>query len=290
MTKLAYPPDLPKLKPALRQTLAARAELACAEVTMQGDRASIFELRKRAKECRGLLRLLRGGWDDATGWNARLRDAAARLAPAREAEVMLATLDDLTARRRAPSEFDSLRDALLDEIEIADAATDPDAIAEFAATMAEFAQAALSLNIPDKTAPVVWHNLSRTWDKGARACQKAARAGEDATAFHDWRKRLKQHWYQARFFKPVDRAALRAHIARVDALGRTLGAHNDLDVLHMYLRATCPGDTALSRIIPDLVRAQQGFAQAALAEGRALYAAPNPAEAWATAWQDWRKG
>lgn len=290
MTKLAYPPDRPKLKPALRQILAARADMACAEVAGQGDRARIFELRKRAKECRGLLRLLRGGWDDAADWNARLRDAAARLAPARDAEVMLTTFDDLTARRRAPSEFDTLRAALLDEMEIADAATDPDAVAQFAATMQEFAQAARSLKIPDKTAPVVWPNLSRTWDKGARARQQAAQSGDDASAFHDWRKRLKQHWYQARFFKPIDRTALRAHIARVDALGKTLGAHNDLDVLHMYLRATCPADPALARLDPDLTRARARFAQQALQMGRRLYDGPNPAKHWSQTWRDWRRG
>jgi len=288
--KLSYPSERPKLKPALRQTLAARAEMACTEVTTHGASASVFALRKRAKECRGLLHLLRGGWEDSTQWNARLRDAAAKLAPARDAEVMLASFDSLTARRRAPSEFDSLREVLLDEIEIADAATDPDSIAQFAAIMAEFARAARSLKMADKTAPIVWHNLARTWTKGQRAYQEAAQAGEDATAFHDWRKRLKRHWYQARFFKPIDRPALRAHIAQVDALGKTLGAHNDLDVLHMYLRALCPDDPALARLAPDLLRDRRRLAQQALEAGAALYTAPNPAEGWAANWQLWRAG
>lgn len=288
--KLSYPSERPKLKPALRQTLAARAEIACTEVKTHGTSASVFALRKRAKECRGLLHLLRNGWEDSTQWNARIRDAAAKLAPARDAEVMLATFDSLTARRRAPAEFDSLREVLLDEIEIADAATDPESIARFAEIMAEFACAARSLKIADKTVPIVWHNLARTWTKGQRAYLEAAQAGEDATAFHDWRKRLKQHWYQARFFKPIDRPALRAHIAQVDGLGKTLGAHNDLDVLHMYLRALCPDDPALARLAPDLLRVRRRLAQQALGAGEALYTAPNPAEGWAASWQVWRQG
>lgn len=288
--KLAYPSDRPKMKHALRKVLRARADMASAEVAEHGDAASIFALRKRAKECRGLLRLLRGGWDDAVIWNARIRDAAARLAPARDAEVMLATFDDLTARRRAPAEFDSLRMVLLDEIELSDAALDPMAVKAFAATLAEFAEAVHGTNAMAKITPLVWGNLARTWNKGQSAFSSAAQAGDDATAFHDWRKRLKQHWYQARFFKPIDRPAMRAHITHVDGLARVLGAHNDLDVLHLYFRRTCPGDPALARLEPDLTVARARFARQAVQMGVGLYDQPNPARAWAQSWQAWRKG
>lgn len=287
--KLAYPSNRPKLQPALRQVLSARASMACAEVAQHGSAASLFMLRKRAKECRGLMRLLRGGWDEAKDWNAQLRDAAARLAPARDAEVMLTTFDDLTARRRAPADFDSLRAAVLDEIELWNSASDPMALQEFSGMMADFADAAQSARLHGKTAPLVWGNLARTWIKGQRAYCAASMAGEDATAFHTWRKRLKQHWYQARFFKPIDRPALRGHIAQVDRLARTLGAHNDLDVLHIFLRATCTNDPALARLEPDLIAARARFARQALHMGHALYAQPNPTEGWAQAWQVWRK-
>lgn len=288
--KLAYPSDRPKLMPALRQSLAARAGMACDHVANHGGAASVFALRKRAKECRGLLRLLRGGFDDAAVWNGRLRDAAGRLAPAREAEVMLDTFDELTARRRAPAQFDTLRAALLDEIDISDAALDPMAVQGFAETMADFTAAVQVAEIEGKTAPLVWANLGRTWQKGQRAYCSAAQVGDDATAFHAWRKRLKQHWYQARFFKPIDRRALRGHIAQVDDLARVLGAHNDLDVLHLYLRRTCPDDPALARLEPDLTRARARFARQALQMGEDLYDQPNPTEAWEQAWQVWRKG
>ncbi|MBN2760709.1 MAG: CHAD domain-containing protein [Rhodobacteraceae bacterium] len=288
--KLAYPADRPKLLPALQRVLGARARMACAEVAAHGPNASVFELRKRSKELRGLLRLLRGGWDAAPDWHGAIRDAAAKLAPARDAEVMLATFDSLTARRRTPSDFDSLRYALLDEIDLSDAALDPDAIAQFADMMAAFAQAVTEMEIRGKTAPSLWHNLARTWDKGHHAYAAACHATEDATAFHDWRKRLKQHWYQARFFKPIDPKTMRQHIAQVDGLARVLGAHNDLDVLDMYLRTTCPGDPALDRLALDLTALRNRHAQTALTLGAALYNQPNPAEDWAKVWQVWCKG
>ncbi|MCC1480547.1 CHAD domain-containing protein [Roseibaca sp. Y0-43] len=288
--KLAYPPDRPKMKPALQAVLTARAGMACAEVARRGPAASVFELRKRAKEMRGLLRLLQGVWEDAPLWQARIRDAAKDLAPARDAEVMLETFDSLTARRRAPREFDSLRQMLLDEIDICDAALDPDAMARFATLMHTFAEGAGKFTPSAKTAPRVWRNLDRTWAKGARAYAKAHKTSDNTEAFHDWRKWLKRHWYQARFFKPVDRAGLRAHIACVDALAKTLGAHNDLDVLHQYLRATCPHDPALPRLERDLLAARARHAQQALQMGAALYAAPAPAKAWRARWQAWRKG
>lgn len=285
--KLAYPADRPKLKPALRAVLAARAQMACDEVAAHGAGASLFALRKRTKECRGLLRLLRGGWDDATLWNARLRDAAATLAPARDAEIMLATFDTLTARRRAPSEFVSLRDMLLDELDIADAATNPDAIAQFAATMADFAHAVQVARIRGKAAALVWRNVGRTWAQGKAALARAEQAGEDANAFHDWRKRVKQHWYQARFFKPANRTALRAHIRQVDQLGKTLGHHNDLDVLHRVLQANCAGDPALARLERDLLSQRLSLAEKALTMGRPLYATADPAQDWPGAWANW---
>ena len=252
--------------------------LASADVAVHGPGASVFKLRKRANEIRALLRLLHGGWKDAPLWTARIRDAAAKLAPARDAEVMLASFDSLTARRRTPSDFDSLRAALLDEIEIADAATDPDASAQFAATMAEFARAAKSLKIPDKTAPVVWHNLSRTWAKAARAYQKAAQSEDDTTAFHDWRKLLTQHSDHARFFMPIDRKGMRGHIAQLDDLGKILGARNDLDMLHWVLRANCADDPALARLERDLATARAGLARKALQHGRRTLRQAQPSE------------
>lgn len=288
--KLAYPADRSKMKPALQAVLCARAAMACAEVARHGPAASVFALRKRSKELRGLLRLLQGVWDDAPMWQARIRDAAKGLAPARDAEVMLDTFDSLTARRRAPHEFDGLRQMLLDEIDICDAALDPDAMARFGALMEAFAENAAKFIPSAKTTPHVWRNLDRTWAKGARAYAKAREGNDDAEAFHDWRKWLKRHWYQARFFKPIDRAGLRAHIAGVDALAKTLGAHNDLDVLHQYLRATCPHDPALPRLERDLLAARAHHAQQALQMGAALYASPAPTKAWRDRWQAWRKG
>lgn len=285
--KLSYPPQRPSLKPALRAVLSGRADLACAEIAARGAGARVHELRKRSKEIRGLLRLLRGGWEDAGQWNACIRDAAAKLAPARDADVMLATFDNLTARRRSPSDFDSLRQILLDEAAISRAATEDDPFAYFAATMAEFSEAAQKLDITGKTPATVWRNAAHIWAQGARDFRRAAQAGADASVFHDWRKRVKHHWYQARFFKPIDRARLRGHIACVDALGKTLGAHNDLDVLHQYLHATSGDTTAFRRLEPDMITARATAAHQALRMGAALYAT-DPTQDWPTRWQAWR--
>jgi CHAD domain-containing protein len=285
---LSYPAHRPKLQPALRAVLVGRARLALAEIAAHGADSRVHELRKRSKEVRGLLRLLRGGWDGARDWNARIRAATASLAPARDAQVMLATFDTLTATRRAPAEFDELRNLLLDEIAICQQAAVEDAIAEFGTVMRDFAQAADDMRIDGHTPSLVWRNLGRGWAKGQAAHTDATDAGDDAAAFHDWRKRVKQHWYQARFFKPIDRARLRPHIVQVDQLGAVLGDHNDLDVLHLYLRANAPGSHALERLTPDLVAARRRLARQALRMGAGLYALPDPAPDWAHTWKTWR--
>lgn len=287
---LSYPSDRPKLQPALRLVLAARADLARSEIAARGPQARVHELRKRTKELRGLLRLLRGGWDEARAWNDHIRDAAARLAPARDAEVMLATFDSLTAKRRAPTEFDRLRDLLLEEIALARQMVSDDALAECDTVMARFAQAVHGMRVDGHTPSLVWRNLGRTWAKGQSAHAEATRAGDDAAAFHDWRKRVKHHWYQARFFKPIDRAHLHPHITSVDQLGEVLGAHNDLDMLKLYLQANDADQTALARLLPDLLAARHRLGRKALRLGARLYSGQNPADVWAATWAVWRQG
>ena len=110
---------------AFRRT--AHEQLLAAETALRHDAesdpvAAVHEARKSVKKERALLRLMRGSVrrSDRRAENAALRDAAQRLSGARDAEVMVQTLDDLAERyagQVAQHEFASLRGRLADEIQ-----------------------------------------------------------------------------------------------------------------------------------------------------------------------------
>jgi CHAD domain-containing protein len=66
---------------------------------------------------------------------------------------------------------------------------------------------------------------------------KKARAAPEPDALHEWRKRAKDHWYQARLLKPIWPAMMEPHIAAADDLGEWLGLINDLAVFRDRIEA-----------------------------------------------------
>src|SRR5437763_13387486 len=83
----------------------AREQLAAAETaltrTVDSDpTGAVHAARKSVKKERALLRLMRGSVDGSRRRreNAALRDAARRLSGARDADVMIETLDELSQR------------------------------------------------------------------------------------------------------------------------------------------------------------------------------------------------
>src|SRR5438309_527686 len=101
---------------------AAREQLAAAEsaLTRKADSdpiAAVHTARKSIKKERALLRLMRGSVDGGRRRreNAALRDAARRLSGARDADVMIETLDELSQRyvgQLPHHEFGAIRERL----------------------------------------------------------------------------------------------------------------------------------------------------------------------------------
>jgi CHAD domain-containing protein len=126
--------------------------------------------------------------------------------------------------------------------------------------------------------------LAATWT-AARAEQKAARKHPTPEALHDWRKRVKDHWYQARLLRPIWPAMMDPHIAAADELGELLGQVNDLAVLRDRLEAA-PLEEALRSEARDLASLRHEALMArALPLGQRLLA--GKAHALTTRWGAW---
>lgn len=181
--------------------------------------ADVHNARKRIKEIRAVLRLVRRPLGDQFAVENRwYRDAARTLASARDAEAVLEALAKLPlearvkrrarrvlARRDMPASPATLS---LDDARVRLAGW-PELSDDFA---------------------TIGEGLDRTYRDGRR---DLALVGEEASAhnLHEWRKRVKDLWYHTQLLRPVWPEVLKAHAAVLNTLSDHLGDHHDLHVL-----------------------------------------------------------
>jgi CHAD domain-containing protein len=248
---------------------------------------TVHETRKALKRLRALLVLLRAelGPKRYAREKAALRDCGRRLAGARDAEVMLGTLDSLV--RRDPSHFTrsaavgTLRAQLLAERHTAatHAIDDPrvrgEAIVELQAVRARAARWELRERGFKLLAPGVEDIYAR-----GRRRMRVARRRQSVEALHAWRKRVKDLRYTAetldrggKRYKPVRRVARRA-----DRLGEILGEEHDLALLEARVRERSrlfAGERKTrKRLLAQIASRRRKLRKRALREGERLYARP----------------
>jgi CHAD domain-containing protein len=232
---------------ALGQIDLALEALADGDGTAPSERG-VHEARKALKRLRALLALLRHelGERAYARESATLRDIARRLSEARDAAVMLATLDALIARhprrlgrrngvrelrRRLATEHERQRQQTL-----SDAASRAEVLGELHA----FRWRVAAWSLPDgQGLELVGDDLARLYRQGRKRYRRAARdRGERMITMHQWRKRVKDLRYA---IEMLDRRGseqrLRKLSRRADDLGEMLGEDHDLAVFAERLRA-----------------------------------------------------
>jgi CHAD domain-containing protein len=202
----------------------------------------VHDARKRLKEIRALLRLIRTPLGMTfTTENAWYRDIAHELSAARDAEAVLEAIKRLMAATDDPITRDGLRkarrrlarrrktivntEALLSRLGYARArlADWPGLEDDFDATLAE--------------------GLQRTLRAGRNALARASenRAPQD---FHELRKRVKDHWYHTQLLTPAWPHVMKGHGRGVERLSDLLGEQHDL-----VIAAAAIGDDSLQPFI-----------------------------------------
>lgn len=249
----------------------------------------IHEMRKSVKKLRALIRLVRPAFKTFKPENAALREAARGLTALREAEVNLKTLERLLpAADLATKDAAALRDAVArfpSEIHAAPPAAE--ALAAFGARMEALRARAAGWRLADEGFDALAGGLDRTWTE-ARQRMAPALADPTAEAVHQWRKRVKDHWYHARLMAPIWPEAMAPQIAAADRLGEELGDHHDLAVLVDVL---APLKSRPAKTLAALARKRQKvLIRAARADACRLFAdsAPCLTDRWRQWWQVWR--
>lgn len=257
---------------------------------------TVHQVRKRCKKLRGLIRLVRPCFKKYSKENKTFRDAARALADDRDAEVMVETLDGLEQAYADQLDHDAilpLRDELIEclseqtENEMID-----DRLANFRLVMTEALDRSRDWKIREDGFDALAGGLAKTY----RRAQKALAAAQDdpsPAAWHEWRKRVKYHWYHARLLREIwpDMVGTRRELA--DLLSDLLGDHHDLSVFASRMDGwqAIDRDPRLGDLLRGAIRArQETLLEEALPLGRRLFAEDADAlnERWQLYWTQWR--
>jgi ribosomal protein S15P/S13E len=269
-------------KSKLQRATLAQIDLAIALLEGRGEEPpeqTIHETRKALKRTRALVRLQRQalGGKRYRRHNAALRQAGQQLAVARDAEVVVDTLDALI--RRHPKQLANspgvaaLRARLHSERQRVGAHTRHGAPAR-ALVLEQLRTTRLDLERwrprqRDRT--TARQGLHSIYRQGRRR-RRRARKANTSESLHAWRKRVKDLRYVAEALE------LRQVARTADRLGETIGAEHDLWLLSQRLRRhrKCfKGDQAARRALRRLIaKRRQRLRKRAFKLGQQLYRQP----------------
>lgn len=258
----------------------------------------IHEARKRCKMLRALVELFRGALDERASKRTddALEKIARSLAPVRDSEVRLQTLEGLLARGmpRATQRFAHVHALLQAQAASARRLTLTAAdLRDVTALVAAAHTRLLGLSLTRKGWNAFGPGITRTYRRGRRAFSDAL---EDPSPEirHEWRKRVKLLWYHIRLLQGSQPKKLGAFARKLESLGETLGAEHDLAVLRQHLaqygrRNRSPA--AFDGIVDLIDSRRTQLRRASDALGRTLYAQKPAAfeSRLKRAWHTWRE-
>ncbi len=207
------------LEKALRRIGREQVDKALHSIRDDSDPSrSVHEVRKRSKNIRGLLRLVRPGFSKFKKENACFRDIARRLTGLRDAKVMLDTFDGLAeaevshgdrhgvsaVRRRLTLEST----LLLEEVNVRRlmARTEKD--------LADARDRIRDWEVEGECWQVIGPAVAATHER-ARLVSEIAFAEQGSTSLHELRKWLRYHWCHTRLLRAIwpEEMKLRADMA-----------------------------------------------------------------------------
>ncbi|WP_373185662.1 CHAD domain-containing protein [Halopseudomonas sp.] len=200
----------------------------------------IHQARKRIKEVRGLARLVRkplGGMFAQE--NRRLRDINRKLSAMRDAGALIETWDALA--RIAPELFASkeklaVRKRLVVRGQDGGQTVEEShrILSEVLDDLAEAENAVACWPVTGKDFELFANGLKKSLGDGRKALEAACGCVSDER-LHDWRKRVKDHWYHTRLLQAAWPAAFKVRASMLKELSELLGQDHDLAMLQMAL-------------------------------------------------------
>jgi CHAD domain-containing protein len=259
-----------------------RAQVDDAIAQLRGEAGTppgeaVHEARKDLKKTRSALRLVRESLGDAyRGENDHYRDVGRSLSSFRDAEVLIEALDELVERfgDAAGERFEPLHDELDAQARAgSEEGSLERAMAQAAAALDAGRPRIEELPLSGNAWGLIGPGLQRTYRRG----RKRLRAVEDdasVTNLHEWRKRVKDLWYQLRLVREADRQLIGSLADHAHGLSDHLGDDHDLALLREegMRRSDVFGEAGDQRLLFELIDQRRGELQfAAMSLGRRIY-------------------
>jgi len=229
-------PDEP-ISDGIKRIIRGKVETGIDHVDGDMDRhETVHEVRKRCKEVRAALRLVRGVLPTYSEENAHYRDAARELSEIRDATALIETFDehveaavgetghddhvDLAACREV---LIQRRDRMTDEMDL------DQRLMSVREELIEGLDRVDYLPIATEGYDAVAPGLRKSYRRGR---ERMAEAYEDPSteAFHEWRKRVKYHRYHTRLLRSLWPDPMKARRSELKTLSDVVGDEHDLAV------------------------------------------------------------
>jgi CHAD domain-containing protein len=250
--------------------------------------------RKSCKKVRGLVRLIRPVFGEYEAENAAFRDAGRGLSALRDCGVLIETYDGLLevySDQVDRSTFAPIRRRLTAmQKELTERDDVPGMLQTFERVMTRARKRAHRWVIETDGFNALEPGLRKSY-KAARRAMDAAAKDPTADNFHEWRKRVKDHWYHSRLLWPVWQKPMKVHGEVADELGDILGRHHDLEVFRQKLTERQLGEASALEVLAGLAgRRQKTLEEEAFSIGARLLAEPagSVAVRWRSYWDTWR--
>jgi CHAD domain-containing protein len=226
----------------VRRIILHQLEFATSRLARVGDAASdedVHDARRRLKRIRAVIRLVES---TAGGVGRRvdrdLRAISDALAPVGDGRSIIETFDHLASEYRArlgPKTVAALRTSLVARSRCIDArVAAARVLARARHTLHADHRRVERWYVPDDGFRDIAPGLRRSVRRARRA-MFSARIRPTASHYHQWRRRVKDHWFQVRLLEERCGNRLLAYQRRLEKLDGLLGEYHDLVLLRGVL-------------------------------------------------------
>jgi CHAD domain-containing protein len=215
----------------LRRVFGERLEKAFEALEQVVDPEAVHSTRKEIKKLRSILRLAWEGIGEKAynRLTCCLREAASCLGPARDAQVRLQALDKLIESSNALSRdaLLNIRTALARECRAENQrAVKQGGLSESRKLLEKARRCAHLLQRGPAHWGAIGCGLKQTYRRGRSAFRAAAQGNDED--FHEWRKRVKDLWFQMRLLCSIWPEQMQAATDELKTLSELLGDDHDL--------------------------------------------------------------
>jgi len=222
----------------VKRIVGEEAGDAARQLCGQGDPdrdEAIHEARKNLKKIRGVLRLVEPELGETFRVeNVRFRDIGRKLAHFRDAGAILETFDDAIEKCRAQlghRKLTSIRRGLVARKQQVEQQANIDVVLRrIGVGLRRSISRTAAWPLAKDGFPALALGLEKTFRRGRKALERT-RQDPCPENFHDWRKRVKEHWYHVRLLESFWSPAMEAYEKSLKELETALGEDHNLVLL-----------------------------------------------------------